>query len=286
MKNLKPYSGNSIDLYSAAVARKRDGVVKDRLKEIENEISLCFDSYQENFQHNTLLELHPKGFVAPCKDDLLSLYDYDSFTIREFRKNLKKQQSRGVKSICQNCTIDSVGTLDHIVPKEEFPEFAVNPQNLFPCCSKCNSHKSDNWKDTDKGLFLNLYLDQLPKEQYLFVQIEGDDLDDIDFQYYLENRNGIDRSLFELIESHYTRLHLLERMNSKAVDEFDKLLVDIQSHIEGLSMEEVIQTVTTEANKLKQIYGYNHWLPVLKLAIIDNEVILESLGMKQKILTV
>lgn len=277
MKNLSPFRGVTISLYKLAVGRKNEGVEKGRLIAIEGQIANCFDKYNDHFTPASLIQIQPEGIRSPEKDDLLSLYKYDSFAIREFNKSIKNQQPRGVRSICQNCSIDSIGTLDHVIPKEEFPEFSVNPLNLFPCCSKCNSYKSSNWRFGDKMLFLNLYLDELPEEQYLFVQINGDNLDNIDFEYFIENRNGIEENLFEQIKSHFTRLHLLERMNLKAVDEFDKLIIDLETYIDELPMEEIFQIVTAEAHKLKQIYGQNHWLPVLKLALIGSEVLLRAI---------
>ncbi|WP_220491502.1 MULTISPECIES: hypothetical protein [unclassified Pseudoalteromonas] len=68
--------------------------------------------------------------------------------------------------------------MDHVLGQTEFPEYSVHPKNLFPCCSDCNRKKSDKFVD-DKGsqLFLNLFIDDLPKSHYLKVRI-GDKINE------------------------------------------------------------------------------------------------------------
>ncbi len=40
---------------------------------------------------------------------------------------------------CPMCGSPGTGTLDHFLPKETFPEFAVMAANLVPACTHCNS---------------------------------------------------------------------------------------------------------------------------------------------------
>ncbi len=271
MKNLKAYSSSSIQLHKDAVNKKHKGERKDRLIAIEDNIVTCFDDYDNHFNNDQLIQLTPKGFDFPEKDDLNSLYSYDSETIAKFRSELKKKQSRGLRSTCQHCTINSVNTLDHIIPQGDFPEFSVNPKNLIPCCSVCNSKKSNNWKKNDELLFLNLYIDKLPEKQYLFLKISGTKLDDIDFEYYLENKTNIDKVIYSRIESHFSKLNLLKRMKEKACDEIDSFIAEVESHLDVLTKDKIVETVTEEVIKLQNIYGHNHWKPVLKLELINND---------------
>ncbi len=44
--------------------------------------------------------------------------------------------------ICPSCYQRTVSTLDHYLPKDSHPAFAVTPVNLVPCCSDCNKIKS------------------------------------------------------------------------------------------------------------------------------------------------
>jgi hypothetical protein len=117
--------------------------------------------------------------------------------VRELREEIRTIQPITIQNTCQHCAIDSVGSLDHILPKELFPEFVLNPLNLIPCCPICNSHKNQNWKSEEGAdYFINLYTDRLPRVQYLFVEVEGEG-GDINFHFKLENRFGIEDAIFK-----------------------------------------------------------------------------------------
>jgi hypothetical protein len=93
------------------------------------------------------------------------------------------------------------------LPRSLFGEFIVNPKNLFPSCGECNGHKLANPSSSE---FLNLYLDQLPSKQYLFVDIEIDGRD-METTFYCDNRNKICDALFNTISNHYDKMHLFQR---------------------------------------------------------------------------
>lgn len=44
---------------------------------------------------------------------------------------------------CPLCGIRNVKTLDHYLPKSRYPLLSVNPENLVPACSECNTVKLD-----------------------------------------------------------------------------------------------------------------------------------------------
>jgi hypothetical protein len=47
----------------------------------------------------------------------------------------------GLFGRCPLCAQRDVGTLDHYLPRTSFPEFAILPMNLVPCCFDCNHAK-------------------------------------------------------------------------------------------------------------------------------------------------
>ena len=129
---------------------------------------------------------------------------------------------------CQSCTINDGSTFDHIVPQGEFAEFIVHPKNLINQCGDCNPRKNASWRISGKRTTLNLYLDQLPDVQYLFVTADVGNLA-IETNFYLENQHGIDPDLFELISKPYQRLDLFRRF-SDAADSVISSLNNIWNH--------------------------------------------------------
>jgi hypothetical protein len=273
MKTLKPYNGDSFQVHEQAVGNKHRGELKDRLIAINPLVKNQFDIYNSHFISISLGSLTSDAELAKSKDDLLTLYKYQSKIIRQVRENIRRQQVKTIISTCQNCTLDSVNSLDHILPKSTYPEFIVNPINLFPCCTTCNSHKLDVIEDDSGQKFLNLYLDNLPRIQYLFVNISLDENSDLDFTYYLENpENKIPFDFFSVIENHYNKLHLFERFKLKSIEYLSELESKISAFRRRLSVEDIIIDLTTAINEEKEAYGHNHWKCILESALINSHL--------------
>ncbi len=271
MKNLKPYPDDCFNVYEKAVNSKHASQEKTLLLSLRQGIQDEYIQYENHFNENILERLNPNSQYQDCKTELKSLYNYQSKTIREIRTKINEAQiNNTIQSTCQNCTIDSISTFDHILPKEEFPEFSINPKNLFPCCARCNSYKLQRWRENGNRIFLNLFLDNLPREQYLFVNITGSG-HDIDFNFELRNEHNINPQLYRLIESHYTQLHLLHRMKDKAIPHFTELRNTILTQLKyGISLSTAINMAIDEAQWMKERFGDNYWHSILKIALVKN----------------
>ncbi|MEP5765204.1 MAG: hypothetical protein ABJ308_11440 [Halieaceae bacterium] len=75
------------------------------------------------------------------KQDLVKLYDYHMVR-RQPGRSLYERLSILSQKKCPFCGgIGQTFTLDHYLPKSEYPQFSVFPANLVPCCRDCNSEK-------------------------------------------------------------------------------------------------------------------------------------------------
>jgi 5-methylcytosine-specific restriction endonuclease McrA len=265
MKNLLSYNGDAFSEYKNAVERKKGNT--DVLEGIETDIKSAYDKYKSNFDLNTLYQIAIDKKFDDHKSELLSLYDYQNKIIRDIRENIKNQQIETIRTTCQNCTIDSVCTMDHILPKTFYPEYAVNAYNLFPCCSICNEYKS---KITGEQKFLNLFLDKLPDIQYLFVEIRREK-DGLNFRFYLSNNQmKMGHLLFQTIENHFENLHLLQRMKDCSISYLSDFISSIQPHYSRNGKNYVIETVLESIDDERKGYGFNYWKSSLKIALIDS----------------
>lgn len=277
MKNLKPYKGECFKIHEKAVNKKHKGALKDRLQSLNEAVKKEFDNYDNKFKTNEINLLIPNEILNPSKEDLLTLYDYQSGTITSLRENIKDLQIKTITNTCQNCTIDSAKTLDHILPKSIFPEFIVNPINLFPCCTTCNSYKLTTVENGGGKFYLNLYLDELPAEQYLFVEVFIDQHDEINFLFFLENIDDkIDPKLFSVIENHYTNLHLFERMASKSIEYISEFENEILKFRQLLPLETIIEVYIKTANENKKAYGFNHWKCILEISLLNSPLFMDN----------
>jgi len=274
MKNIPPYSDDPFEFHKDVISSKKktqnDPELKTRLTSYNPQIESLFDTYKEKLEQNKLEELIEQGYTNEKKASLLKLYNFKAQCFQELKVSLTTRPGNIIDNICQNCTVGEVNSFDHVLPKDDFCEFVVNPLNLFPCCTKCNSHKSTTWVVDGNRKFLNLYSDQLPEQQYLFVDI-GISGEDLSINYSVNNPNNIAPSLFNIIDSHYDKLKLCQRFKDNSDVIVSELEVSINQFKASLPLETIKNIFINVCQEEQQISGHNFWKALLKLALVNND---------------
>lgn len=280
MRNLNVYSGNTSDFLDEVIASKKKSPKDPNYKQRVNVLTPIVKSLYQNYEivHNTNnhVSLVPNGFVGQDKADLLKLYSPDNSRLVKLKNSVTTILDNRAMNTCQYCTLAPVGSLDHIVPKDDYPEFSVNPQNLLPACTTCNSHKNAIWRENSKTTFLNLYTDILPTEQYLFVDLVIS-AKNIQPNFELRNTNNIDTNFFELLSSHYRRLYLPQRVKRESYKVISELTNLISANRHLLNQNQIINVVEIKIGLDKAIFGNNYYKSILEEALINNEDYLNSI---------
>ena len=273
MLKINSYNESSFSFYKDVVSSKRNTVNKPRLKEeletISNDQSSYFDVYDDAFSSNSLSIIAAGSYNDNDKANLNGLYSYRSKKIQELKNLLTRHplHTENILNTCQNCTINEADTMDHVLAQTEFPEFAVHPKNLFPCCGFCNKKKSDKYVDEEGNLlFLNLFLDDLPQSQYLHVNFGDNWLP----RFYLDQPTDVSDKVFNLIKSHYERLDLLTRFS----DNSNKIINDIRTTIKvfgGTQIPDIVSKMEEYCLEQGPFLGYNHRQVVLYRALGSSE---------------
>ncbi|MCJ8510816.1 HNH endonuclease [Acinetobacter lwoffii] len=281
MINLNSYNGDSISFLQEVVNSKKRGkgeqfpFYKDRITLLFPVLKSAYHVYDAAFTSNDLLYLVPLSSIdTNQKDDLLKLYKYGSKPFIKLKNAIISLPNDYELNTCQYCTINDVNTLDHIVPKESFPEFVVHPKNLIPVCSECNSYKSNKWIKDGNFEFINLYLHKLPYQQFLHVDLKYVN-NTFSVKYFLKNTHNIDAILFNIIKNHYDNLKLLNRFQGKANQIISEFENTIRGSLIKLSLKDSLEcakaTITYEQSRL----GMNHYENVLKLTLCDSLAFME-----------
>lgn len=280
MRNLIPFNESTIDFHDLVVARKRnhrdDVTYKDRLRELRSSISQKFNDFDLAFDESDFTAITAYGYEGNNKTDLLKLYSYRSKLLQELKVRLTTQENNRVLNTCQYCTLNEVNSFDHYLPKDEFAELVVNPKNLIPSCSNCNGRKGIDWVNGGERLFINLYVDSLPECQYLFVEVQ--EIEGVlQPRFFLENRNGVQASLFNLLVSHYEKLDLCNRFTENSNNVVTELQNLIQVQRLHLSRNEIVEIVTLKAIKDKAAFGQNYWKPILEITLVESHIFMDGL---------
>lgn len=269
MKNLTNFDEDCFNIHKTAVKNKNNSALKKALISIEDKVRGQYEVYNDKFTTKSIYKIKSISFTLFERDSLIDLYSYRSAIIKSVKNKILDKQIITINATCQYCTINSVGTLDHFIPKEEFPEFSVNPLNLFPCCSECNSKKSKFSFDGEESLFINLYLDELPEKEYLKAKfVFNDDVPMVTFT--LANDEMINEELFNTISNHYKRLNLLERMRAVSNERITDIINSIKRSFKiNNDINTLKKFIIEEEMENKSSYGYNHWKSVLVLSLIS-----------------
>jgi len=259
MLKIKAYEEDSFSFYKDIVKSKNKTKAKPDIKEqlaaISDTQSQYFDDYDDAFDMNSLALMLSMPYSDNDKVNLKSLYNYRNKRIQALKNTLTTHPhyKEHILNTCQNCTINEVDSMDHVLGQTEFPEYSVHPKNLFPCCTACNRKKSDNYAKEDGSLlFLNLFIDDLPQSQYLKVEFDTNWMP----LFYLEQPGDVTDDVFNLIKSHYEQLDLLQRFRGSSSGIISTLKATIKS-FKGMGIN--IRDKIDEQCKDQELFlGYNH----------------------------
>lgn len=275
MLKIKSYEGESFPFYQEIVSSKRNTenkpTLKQELEEISDTQAACFKNYDTEFLSNNLVAVEAEQYSDNNKANLKALYGFRSKKIQELKNILTTHpiHRENILNICQNCTINEADTMDHILGQTEFPEYSVHPKNLFPCCSVCNKKKSDRFvNEQGSQLFLNLYLDDLPRSQYLHVDFGNNWLP----RFWLERPTDVPCDIFHLIERHYLQLDLLNRFR----DSSNEIISTLRYTIKTFGGDRIQEKTEELCQELEPVLGYNHRKVVLTRALGQSEEFIQE----------
>ena len=256
-----------LDWYIAIRNRKRLNVRTLLIAEHEF-VEERYEALADSVTDNNLSDMKIDARSTPLNAILRACYDGSTEPLRDLLKAIVAAQPTRLMKYCPMCGTTLHSTFAHYLPAARFPEFAVHPLNLVPCCSKCNSTKNGSWLSAGGGRqYLHAYSDELPNRQFVTVDLhERDGLVGVGATFSLIRPPGVENGMWELVKSHFDRLHLINRYDEQGNNEIAEILADCRTYIEtgGHDARELLSGI---ANDRRLVYGRNHWRAVLMEAL-------------------
>ncbi|MFF9109034.1 HNH endonuclease [Streptomyces sp. NPDC014805] len=120
-------------------------------------------------------ELHALGRELPAtgNDSEYLVYAYDGGLVagKQGRVIYDRIMEGTPHERCPLCGRGIATTLDHQLPKSEYPLLAIIPANLVPACSACNQRKSSKAPVDASDMLLHPYFDELGAHRWLRARI-------------------------------------------------------------------------------------------------------------------
>ncbi len=275
MRNLKPIKGSYLKKLDEIIADKYDPG-KTRLITLKPKVSKKYFHYQRKYLLDTLETITKGTYTTQEKADLENCYDSPTATLGEIVKQIRTSQLRDLQGTCQYCGIQKPNTIDHYLPKADFPEFSVLALNLIPCCSDCNLKKNNYWLDNGFRGIINFYIDNLPQEQFLFCDVTFDGNNDIpNILFRLDIPATVNTKIKNIINNHFNRLDLCNIYGENIHDFVTNKINSIVSYLNSKDPIDIQERIQNETTSLMNRYGINNWRTVLTEELSRNTDFIE-----------
>lgn len=122
-------------------------------------------------ERGNVLKLKSLDSVNKTLADALRTHYTSKISGLEFIEKIRNDLS---PEVCPMCGGLGTSEVDHVAPKDEYPEFAFLSLNLVPACS-CNNKKSTKYRDFDNfARVLHPYFDDYLINRIVYLRYQGE----------------------------------------------------------------------------------------------------------------
>lgn len=262
MKTVDKPSYNAKDTFSLCISIVRDVDLKKRLLACENLIIQAEEEFNSKIttgqiytiskEHNingnvTAKELEKVYTQRMAKKDVPGRAIYD------------KLISAPKFGICPLCSHRLVETLDHYLPKTEFPRLTTTPINLVPSCYTCNKSKLASSPSRPEEETLHPYFDNIENDVWLSATVNRTSPPSL--SYFVDPPPEWSNLLKERVNYHFSSLSLNKLYSTQAAVLLRNLYNRLESIHSHLGTEGVRKYLREEAES-RFIIDKNSWQTV------------------------
>jgi 5-methylcytosine-specific restriction endonuclease McrA len=281
MRNLLP-----VDLPGDSAINRYDGISaakqldkRSSLAALRAPVSLRYEDYARRVPGLEALPASP--FTSEQGQMLRHCYEVETEPLSKLKVEILEQQPGVWQATCAYCGINFPATVEHYLPKSEFPEYSVCSYNLLPACAECNGIKGSKWCDLSGRKLIHFYYDPIPEGvRWLHARVrmkEGVS----SMEFWLEQPAGLDGVFFRLVQQHYDALKLLQRYSRCAV----KLLAGATTTASRLGRTagpvlasgQLPRVFKDMAEERAESHGHNYWEVAAFLGMAESPMFLDTL---------
>ena len=124
-------------------------------------------------------------------------------------------RSSAINGICPLCSIRTVASVDHYLPKSLYPVLAITPMNLIPSCNNCNEDKDKAYPQTQYDQSLHPYFDNINNENWIKASVQK--TNPISLVFYSDPPKSWNNILKKRATHHFKLYKLHEVFSSHAI---------------------------------------------------------------------
>lgn len=267
MRSIPLLDVEATDVFDEIAAAKH-AQRRQRMRAARANVLAAYQGYEEAAPE--VGELNEAPLTNPQKEVMRHAFTVETEPMKALRGDLLKRTS---VARCPFCGISETSTLDHYLPKEQYPEFSVFPKNLVPSCAVCNTRKRDRVLDegTSVRMFLHPCYDTIPEMEFLTVRARMV-ANALILSYRLTKPVGMTLRTFQHLQSHFNKLDLADRYRRMGLEHLGSQYPALRRAY-GLAEEAhcVADRLIEGAQDFEEVSGPNYWLAKLYRALAGNE---------------
>lgn len=208
------------DVFTLCIRSVRNQGLARRLREIAPEIIDGEALYIQKAEEETLHTFPRSPLVGGrvTADEMSDVYTGRFVPKRcDAREIYDQLISAAPHGRCPICGVGPVSTLDHHLPKAEYPVLSVTPTNLVPACYWCQTSKMKGYPTTAAEQTIHPYFDDFEGERWLRSEI--DETQPATFSFHVQRPDGWSELAVARLERHLKAFKLDRLFAANAADE-------------------------------------------------------------------
>lgn len=259
-------------LYAACATRTRDVARRNALLAQRGHVEARAQLYSDHADVGTLFELEPENPDGIAAGELSGLYNRALVRGGE-RATYLRLRGRSRYNRCPLCAQRDVKTLDHYLPKDDFPELAVVPLNLVPSCFECNHAKLTYRALQADDLLFHPFFDNW--SSYRLVRATIDVGPRVTTRFDIRNPPGAEIELVRRAERHFEELALGSLYEEHAAVELVERKQMFRSTFESDGADGLREELRVEAESRRR-FNRNSWQSALYHSLARSDAFCEG----------
>ena len=172
------------------------------------------------------------------------------------------------QGLCPFCAHRDVSTLDHYLPKTQYPRLSVVPINLVPACNDCNKGKSISYPTTSQQETLHPYYDDI--EQDLWLTMTVNQTNPVSVVFSVNRPANWDDLLFERVQEHFTSFSLQKLYSTQAARELSGIKLNLINVYDSGAGTNGVKRLLVDSATSRAAHNPNSWQSALYLGLSDD----------------
>jgi len=270
MRKLPPPEITNTEVIKACISNIEDATLNSNVLGNLSTFNRAIDTYVTNGANRTLetITSHTDINGVISKDQMKFLYGKMVIKKNKSARDYYDILLHSAKK-CPFCGYGVTSTLDHLLPKSQFPIYAVAPINLVPSCKDCNTTKLA-MTTQDNIIFMHPYFDNVDDERWLFCEV-GYFEDTVVFRFTVIKPLSWSELKFKRMEYHFKSFNLNNLFIGFASDEFSDSLYGFKKLLDTKGSVEVKNDLDSKFESCESNL-INHWKTAMYDTLRNDEL--------------